>query len=55
MKKQLCKLSITNAILWAAAILAAAILHAPWFLTIVLLPMLFCSSLAAIENLKRHS
>ena len=55
MKKQMCNLRITNAILWAAAILAAAILHAPWFLTIILLPMLSCTSLVAIENVSRRS
>ena len=33
-------LLVTNAILWAAAIVAAALLHAPPFLSAVLLPIL---------------
>ena len=36
---------IANSILWAAAILASAILHAPTFLTLVLLPTLATGSL----------
>ncbi|GAB3779997.1 hypothetical protein [Dyella agri] len=39
---------LANALLWAAAMLAAAVLRAPVFLTIVLLPMLATlSTLAA--------
>jgi hypothetical protein len=34
-----------NSILWSAAIIASAILHAPMFLTLVLLPTLASSSL----------
>jgi hypothetical protein len=36
---------IANSILWAAAIVASAILHAPLFLTLVILPTLATSSL----------
>ena len=39
-KKQI----IANSILWAAAILAAAIVHAPAILTTVLLPVLWGGS-----------
>ncbi len=43
------KHSITNAILWAAAIIAAAILHAPLLLTGFLLPALAACSIIAFE------
>lgn len=35
---------VTNSILWAAAIAASAILHAPSTLTVILLPLLAASS-----------
>ncbi|MDP6033535.1 MAG: hypothetical protein QGH04_06755, partial [Candidatus Marinimicrobia bacterium] len=41
-----------NAILWAAAILSAAILDAPQFLTIIILPV---CGLLSIINVKRCS
>ena len=36
---------LANAILWASAILTSAILHAPSFLTLVLLPVLAATAL----------
>jgi hypothetical protein len=54
MKKQMRQLKITSAILWAAAMIAAAIMKAPVFFTIVLLPMLAFSSLAAIQRVGRR-
>ena len=36
---------LANAVLWAAAILAAAVLKAPHFLSLILLPMLATLSL----------
>jgi hypothetical protein len=54
MKKKLRNINIATSILWASAIAAAAIVHAPWFLTMVLLPMLAFSSLAAIETISRQ-
>jgi hypothetical protein len=54
MKKTINKMNVTNSLLWAAAIISAAILHAPWFYTIVLLPVLaFCSG-ASIEAMGRQ-
>ncbi len=41
---------IGNAILWAAAILASAILHAPIALSIIFLPLLAISSLGIIDS-----
>ena len=38
-------LVVANSILWAAAIIASAILHAPTELTLLLLPLLFIVSL----------
>jgi hypothetical protein len=49
MKKQISKLSIITALLWATAIIAAAIVKAPTFFTVMLLPLLAVSSLAAIQ------
>lgn len=43
------KHSITNAILWAAAVIAAAILHAPLLLTGFLLPALAACSIIVFE------
>ena len=39
---------MVNAMLWAAAILAAAVLNAPHFLSLILLPMLATLSQLAI-------
>jgi hypothetical protein len=39
---------LVNAMLWAAAILAAAVLNAPHFLSLILLPMLATLSQLAI-------
>jgi len=52
MKKKLNNPNISNAILWAAAILSAAILDAPQFLTIIILPV---CGLLSIINVKRCS
>jgi len=52
MKKKLNNPNIANTILWAAAILSAAILEAPQFLTIIILPIL---GLSSIINVKRCS
>jgi len=52
MKNKLNNPNISNAILWAAAILSAAILDAPQFLTIIILPLLGALS---IINVKRCS
>ena len=55
MKKQMKQLSIISSLLWAAAIIAAAIFKAPVFFTLILLPLLAFSSLAAIETIRRRS
>jgi hypothetical protein len=47
------QLSIITAILWAAAIIAAAIVKAPGFFTLILLPVLAFSSLGAIRVTNR--
>ena len=52
MKKKLNNPNISNTILWAAAILSAAILDAPQFLTIIILPV---CGLLSIINVKRYS
>ena len=49
MKKNIQKFHVANSILWAAAILAAAIMHAPTTFTIVLLPGLAICSLMVSE------
>ncbi len=51
MKKNVQKFHIANAILWAAAVIAAAIMDAPITLTIVLLPVLSICSLFIAESL----
>jgi hypothetical protein len=43
------KYSIGNAILWAAAILASALVHAPAVLSIIILPGLAVCSLVIIR------
>ena len=55
MKKQIRKISIVSSISWAAAIIAAAIIKAPAFYTIILLPMLAFSTLASIQSIGRQS
>ena len=55
MKKQLSRISIISSLLWATAIIAAAIVKAPVFFTIILLPTLASSSLVAIETIRRRS
>jgi len=52
MKKQM---AVTQSILWAAAMIAAAIMKAPVFFTIVLLPVLAATSLVAIDSICRRS
>jgi hypothetical protein len=54
MKKLTRQMSIVTAILWASAILAAAIVKAPTFFTILLLPLLAFSSLSSIEFIARR-
>jgi hypothetical protein len=55
MRQQITKINLTSAVLWAAAILSGAILKAPTFYTIVLLPILAISSLVAVESLHRRT
>jgi hypothetical protein len=43
------KYFIGNAILWAAAILASALVHAPAILSVIILPILAVSSLVVIR------
>ena len=47
------KIVIINSILWAAAIIASAILGAPTFLSIVLLPLLAIFSLLLTRSTSR--
>ena len=48
--------TVANGILWAAAIIASALLRAPTFLTLVLLPALAtCSWLAAWPRSSRSA
>jgi hypothetical protein len=47
------RLSLILAMFWATAIIAAAILRAPGFLTLILLPVLGISSLSAVGTLLR--
>jgi hypothetical protein len=47
------KQQIGSAILWAAAILASAILHAPVTLTLVVLPCLYVTSLLVARRPQR--
>lgn len=51
MKKNIQKFHIANAILWAAAVITAAIMDAPVTLTIILLPALSICSLFIAESL----
>jgi hypothetical protein len=45
--------TIANAILWASAIIAAAVLRAPTVLTLVLLPSLAACSLLFVRPISR--
>jgi hypothetical protein len=47
--------SIVNAILWSAAIIAAALLHAPNGLTIAILPALAVGSLILVNRRPANS
>ncbi|MGA9334639.1 MAG: hypothetical protein WBV39_10220 [Rudaea sp.] len=49
------KQKISNSILWATAIVASALLHAPMALTIVLLPSLAVMSLLPDEDRRRRN
>jgi hypothetical protein len=53
--KQTTKLSLVTSLLWATAIVAAAIVKAPEFLTLLLLPLLALSSLIAIQTISRRA
>ncbi len=53
--KQTTKLSVVTSLLWATAIVAAAIVKAPEFLTLLLLPLLALSSLIAIQTISRRA
>ncbi len=41
---------LANSILWASAIIASAIMHAPAFLTLVLLPVLASTALVTTRS-----
>ncbi len=49
------KYELTQAMLWAAAILAAALVGAPTFLTLILLPSLASLSLLASRQGRRNA
>jgi len=55
MKKQIAQIQIAGAILWAAAMIAAAIAHAPSFFTLGLLPLLATSFMSAVEIIGWHA
>lgn len=44
------KTVVSNAIFWGGAIIACALMGAPAFLTIILLPILALSSITAIQK-----
>jgi hypothetical protein len=46
---------MSNAVLWAAAILASAVIHAPVVLTIIILPTLAFASLVIIRPKSKDS
>jgi hypothetical protein len=46
---------IANALLWAAAILASAVIHAPVVFSIIILPTLAFASLAIIRPTSKDS
>jgi len=47
------KVILASSALWATAIIASALLRAPWLLTGILLPALATSSLLLTGNLRR--
>ncbi|HEY2548799.1 MAG TPA: hypothetical protein VGI46_22170 [Candidatus Acidoferrum sp.] len=55
MTTQTSRINIATSLLWAAAIIAAAILKAPTFLTVVLLPLLGFCSLTSVQTIGRQS
>jgi hypothetical protein len=55
MTSEMKKINIITSILWAAAVMAAAILHAPAFLTLILLPLLGVTSLVTTNSVARRS
>jgi uncharacterized membrane protein len=55
MKNEITRINFVVSVLWAAAIIAAAILKAPAFLTIVLLPLLGFSSVMAVRTISRSA
>jgi hypothetical protein len=52
---QIRKISIITSLLWATAIVASAIVKAPEFVTMMLLPILAFASLTTIQTLSRRS
>lgn len=53
MKHLVRNLSLISSLLWAVAIVAAAILKAPAFLTLLLLPLLGFAALGTIQTMGR--
>jgi hypothetical protein len=49
------RISIATSVLWGAAIIAAAMLKAPAFLTLILLPLLGFCSLTSVQTIGRRS
>ena len=54
MKKFTNKITVITSLLWATAIIAAAIVKAPTYFRIMLLPLLAFTSLATIEVICRR-
>jgi hypothetical protein len=52
---QIRKISIITSLLWTTAIVASAIVKAPEFVTMMLLPILAFASLTTIQTLSRKS
>jgi hypothetical protein len=55
MRQQIGAISIVTSILWAAAIVAAALIKAPEFFTMILLPLLGLASLLAVQTIGRRA
>jgi hypothetical protein len=55
MKRQISAISIVTSILWATAVVAAAIIKAPEFFTMILLPLLGFASLLAVQTIGRRA
>jgi len=55
MKQQIGAISIVTSILWATAVVAAAIIKAPEFFTMILLPLLGFASLLAVQAIGRRA